>query len=82
MYGASLTKTAFAHMLLQLVDEGRLSLDASVDELLPRPLPEYDDFKDLASDAPGLVQGRPQRLDRKHGYRLRERKTLSGHDSQ
>jgi CubicO group peptidase (beta-lactamase class C family) len=50
MYGASLTKTAFAYMLLQLVDEGRLSLDASMAELLPRPLPEYDDFKNLAGD--------------------------------
>jgi CubicO group peptidase (beta-lactamase class C family) len=50
MYGASLTKTAFAYMLLQLVDEGRLNLDASVAELLPRPLPEYADFKDLAGD--------------------------------
>ena len=55
MYGASLTKAAFAYMLLQLVDEGRLNLDASVADLLPRPLPEYiigdDDFTDLAGDA-------------------------------
>src|SRR5688572_23152766 len=29
MYGASLTKTAFAYMMLQLVDEGRLDLDRS-----------------------------------------------------
>jgi CubicO group peptidase (beta-lactamase class C family) len=50
MYGASLTKTAFTYMLLQLVDAGRLNLDASVADLLPRPLPEYDDFKDLAGD--------------------------------
>jgi CubicO group peptidase (beta-lactamase class C family) len=50
MYGASLTKTAFAYMLLQLVDEKRLDLDASVATLLPRPLPEYDDYTDLASD--------------------------------
>jgi len=54
MYGASLTKTAFTYMLLQLVDEGRLDLDASVAELLPRPLPEYDsednDYTDLAGD--------------------------------
>lgn len=54
MYGASLTKTAFAYLVLQLVDEGRLDLDASVAELLPRPLPEYkegdDDFSDLAGD--------------------------------
>ena len=54
MYGASLTKTAFAYMVLQLVDEGRLDLDTSVAELLPRPLPEYDegddDYSDLAGD--------------------------------
>ena len=50
MYGASLTKTAFAYMVLQLVDEGRLKLDASVADLLPRPLPEYDDYADLAGD--------------------------------
>jgi CubicO group peptidase (beta-lactamase class C family) len=51
MYGASLTKTAFAYMVMQLVDEGRLDLDASIADLLPRPLPEYDDYKDLAGDA-------------------------------
>jgi CubicO group peptidase (beta-lactamase class C family) len=50
MYGASLTKTAFAYMVLQLVDEGRLDLDASVADLLPRPLPEYEDYADLAGD--------------------------------
>jgi CubicO group peptidase (beta-lactamase class C family) len=50
LYGASLTKTAFAYMLLQLVDEGRLKLDASVAELLPKPLPEYEEFTDLAGD--------------------------------
>jgi CubicO group peptidase (beta-lactamase class C family) len=50
MYGASLTKTAFAYMALQLVDEGRLDLDASVAELLSRPLPEHEDYTDLAGD--------------------------------
>lgn len=54
MYGASLTKTAFTYMLLQLVDEGRLALDASVGDLLPRPLPGYDsednNYTDLAGD--------------------------------
>lgn len=50
MYGASLTKTAFAYLVLQLVDEGRLGLDTSVAELLPRPLPEYDDYTDLKGD--------------------------------
>lgn len=50
MYGASLTKTAVAYLTLQLVDEGKLDLDASVAKLLPRPLPEYEDYADLAGD--------------------------------
>lgn len=54
MYGASLTKTAFTYMLLQLVDEGLLDLDASVAELLPHPLPQYNegdyDYRQLAYD--------------------------------
>lgn len=50
MYGASLTKTAFAYLVLALVDEGRLSLDTTLEELLPKPLPEYEDYADLADD--------------------------------
>lgn len=50
MYGASLTKAAFAYLILQYVDEGLLSLDDSLPNLLPRPLPEYADFADLAND--------------------------------
>jgi len=50
MYGASLTKTAFAYMMMQLVDERRLNLDASIADLLPKPLPEYEDYPDLEED--------------------------------
>jgi CubicO group peptidase (beta-lactamase class C family) len=50
MYGASLTKTAFAYVVLQLVEEGRLTLDTSIADLLPKPLPEYKRFTDLAGD--------------------------------
>ena len=50
MYGASLTKAAFAYMVLQLVDEGRLKLDATLPTLLPKPLTAYADYKDLAGD--------------------------------
>jgi CubicO group peptidase (beta-lactamase class C family) len=41
MYGASLTKAAFAYMVMQLVDEGVIGLDTSIDRYLARPLPEY-----------------------------------------
>lgn len=50
MYGASLTKAAFAYMVMQLVDEGLIELDRSIAEYLPRPLPEYEDYTDLAAD--------------------------------
>jgi CubicO group peptidase (beta-lactamase class C family) len=50
MYGASLTKAAFAYMTLQLVEEGVIDLDAPLPRLLKKPLPEYPDFADLAAD--------------------------------
>lgn len=54
MSGASLTKTAFAYMLLQLADEGRIDLDTPVAQLLPQPLAAYRDkpfdFTDIAAD--------------------------------
>jgi len=50
MYGASLTKTAFAYVVLQLVEEGRVTLDTPLADLLPKPLPEYERYADLAGD--------------------------------
>jgi len=50
MYGASLTKFAFAHMLMQLVDEGTLNLDRSIAEYLPKPLPTYPFYEALTGD--------------------------------
>ena len=50
MYGASLTKAAVGCLVLQLVDEGTLDLDASIATLLPKPLPEYEDYRELAGD--------------------------------
>jgi CubicO group peptidase (beta-lactamase class C family) len=41
MYGASLTKTLFAYMVMQLAEEGRIDLDRSIEAYLPRPLPDY-----------------------------------------
>lgn len=50
MYGASVTKAAFAYMVMQLVDERRIDLDRSIADYLPRPLPTYEDYTDLAGD--------------------------------
>ena len=51
MYGASLTKAAFAYMVMQLVDEGVIDLDLPVTKQLKQPLPDYADFADLGTDA-------------------------------
>jgi len=60
MYGASLTKTVFAYTVMQLVDQGKLSLDAPIKDDLDKPLPsygpdpvfpdKYGPYKDLADD--------------------------------
>lgn len=50
MYGASLTKFAFAYMVMQLVDEKRLDLDRSIADYLPKPLPEYEFYAALKGD--------------------------------
>jgi CubicO group peptidase (beta-lactamase class C family) len=50
MAGASLTKAAFAHLVMQLVDDGIVALDTPITELLGKPLPEYADYADLARD--------------------------------
>ncbi|MEO8017309.1 MAG: serine hydrolase domain-containing protein [Pseudomonadota bacterium] len=51
MYGASLTKATFAYLVMQLVDEGKIDLDKPVAAYLPKPLPEYPRYRDLAGDA-------------------------------
>lgn len=56
MYGASLTKPLFAYAVMQLVDEGRIDLDAPIERYLPQPLPSYapqpgyPDWRALAGD--------------------------------
>ena len=49
MYGASLTKAVFAYTVVQLVEEGKLDLDRSIAEYLPRPLPEYGNLDDYGN---------------------------------
>lgn len=50
MYGASITKAAFAQYVLMLVDDGRLDLDTPIKAYLPKPLPDYPRYADLAGD--------------------------------
>jgi CubicO group peptidase (beta-lactamase class C family) len=49
--GASFTKVAFGYLVLQLADQHTLDLDKPVYEYLPKPLPEYPNYADLAGDA-------------------------------
>ena len=51
MTGASFTKVAFAYMVMQLVQERILDLDKPVYQYLPKPLPEYEGYEELASDS-------------------------------
>ena len=49
-YAASLAKPVFAYLVMQLVDKGLINLDTPVYKYLPKPLPEYENYKDLAGD--------------------------------
>ncbi|HVX49110.1 MAG TPA: serine hydrolase domain-containing protein, partial [Chitinophagaceae bacterium] len=46
-YAASLAKSLFACLVMQLADEKKLSLDTPLYKYLPKPLPDYDNYKDL-----------------------------------
>lgn len=50
MYAASITKLAFAYYVLMLVDDGKIDLDKSIAEYLPKPLPAYPKYADLGVD--------------------------------
>jgi CubicO group peptidase (beta-lactamase class C family) len=49
-YAASFSKAVFAYLVMMLVDEGVINLDKPVYAYLPKPIPEYDNYKDLAGD--------------------------------
>jgi CubicO group peptidase (beta-lactamase class C family) len=51
MYAASFSKSAFAYMVMQLVDSGSLDLDKPVYQYLPKPLPEYPSYNHLSNDS-------------------------------
>jgi CubicO group peptidase (beta-lactamase class C family) len=50
MSAASFTKVAFAYVVMQLIGDGLIDLDKPVYQYLPKPLPEYSNYSDLAGD--------------------------------
>jgi len=50
LYAASLAKFLFGYLVLQLVDQGLINLDKPLYTYLPKPLPEYKNYRDLAGD--------------------------------
>jgi CubicO group peptidase (beta-lactamase class C family) len=50
MSAASISKSAFAYLVMQMVDLRVIDLDKPVYEYLPKPLPEYEKYADLAND--------------------------------
>ena len=50
MSGASFSKVAFAYVVMKFVDDGKVDLDKPIYQYLPKPLPEYPRYADLASD--------------------------------
>jgi CubicO group peptidase (beta-lactamase class C family) len=48
--GASFSKTVFAYVAMQLVEEGILDLDRPLHEYLAHPLPSYPEYADLQGD--------------------------------
>jgi CubicO group peptidase (beta-lactamase class C family) len=47
---ASFSKVAFGYMVMQLVSEKVIDLDKPVYQYLPKPLPDYPQYADLAAD--------------------------------
>jgi CubicO group peptidase (beta-lactamase class C family) len=50
MSAASFTKVAFAYTVMKLVEQGKLDLDRPVYQYLPKPLPSYPGYEELAKD--------------------------------
>lgn len=50
VYGASLTKAVFSYFVMDLVGKGIIDLDKPISQYLEKPLPEYENYKDLAGD--------------------------------
>lgn len=50
MSAASISKATFAYLVMELVDQGVIDLDKPVYQYLPKALPDYPKYSDLAGD--------------------------------
>jgi len=50
MAGASLTKAAFSYLVMQIVASKAIDLDKPLQQYMPKPIPDYDDYQDLRTD--------------------------------
>jgi len=74
-YGASLSKSVFAVMVMQLVEKGILDLDKPLQEYLPKPIYDYkptkrwhDNYQDLKDDSSYLKITARMCLDHTSGF--------------
>lgn len=68
MTAASLTKPVFATMVMELVQQRIIDLDKPVYEYLPKPLPEYSRYSDLAGDPRYKLISMRMLLDHTSGF--------------
>jgi CubicO group peptidase (beta-lactamase class C family) len=50
VWAASITKAVFATWVMRLVEEGKLNLDEPVAKMLPKPLTEYERYKESGTE--------------------------------
>jgi CubicO group peptidase (beta-lactamase class C family) len=67
-YAASLAKSVFAYIVMQLVDEGKIDLDKPLYGYLPKPLPDYENYKDLQGDDRWMLITARNCLDHTTGF--------------
>jgi len=49
-YGASFSKAVFSYLVMQLVQDGIIDLDKPIYKYLDKPLPEFEEYKNLSID--------------------------------
>jgi CubicO group peptidase (beta-lactamase class C family) len=67
-YAASLAKSVFAYIVMQLVDDDKIDLDKPLYAYLSKPLPEYENYKDLAGDDRWMLITARNCLDHTTGF--------------